>query len=98
MSGEGDERGREFSRLRRGGEDAFIYGGSALTALWQRCPRQCLLEFQPVTQDRDTNQHWSQSLPQERGSAFRQLLKKGGKKTEQEREKNCYGTAGNANC
>lgn len=45
MSGDEDERGRESSELRGGGEDAFIYGGIALTAVWQRRPRQCLLEF-----------------------------------------------------
>lgn len=45
IRGEEEERGRESPGLRGGGEDAFIYGGIALTAVWQRRPRQCLLEF-----------------------------------------------------
>lgn len=45
IRGEEVERGRESPGLQGGGEDAFIYGGIALTAVWQRRPRQCLLEF-----------------------------------------------------
>lgn len=43
---EEDERGRESGELKGGGgKDAFFYGGIALTAAWQRRPRQCLLGF-----------------------------------------------------
>lgn len=45
-AGENKRRGgRDSPGPRGGGEDAFIYGGIALTAVWQRRPRQCLLEF-----------------------------------------------------
>lgn len=41
----GGRKRERISRAEGGGEDAFIYGGIALTAVWQRRPRQCLLEF-----------------------------------------------------
>lgn len=44
-TGKEDDGGRESSESRGGGEDAFLCGGITLTAVWKRCPRQCLLEF-----------------------------------------------------
>ena len=44
-----------------------------MTAAWPESPRQCLLGFEPVSQDRDTNQDWSRFLPEEQKEGGGQL-------------------------